>query len=457
MELFLLIFGDELFLFPLLKVAARRDSTCDEIMRINALAQQVFLMDNQRDPQNKSTYTSTMDTKIPADDRSYSFLLYPLSTGFGQSVENFVIRIPYRSLVIGLLANQMLLPLVAKLLLGNLKCVPAEVHSCIFENISTNKADNAQYNIGFRSREILLRCIKQYLTSSLEFDQRPGLKFLIQKVSNIDFAANLYKQMTSSWMIYFVSMVDSYLVDITAYNLNADDLNYILKSCSRVNTSSVKKKENFVRYLFSLQDAWNLVCEIYLNNSNIRNGDGNIWHSQKSIDDSESSDANENLNGVAMDDAIKMERTNNSTAVAASAAASNNDSINHHSNGDENDEFNSSENGSMTSPLNPTPTPTSTTHRSNPFDVVRSPSIELNESNKSIAAIAPEIEQQRAASILKDLNFKRLVLSQLVIASMELLQTLPKKSAEDLRLLMTPTIREAFRLVQLQDNELKLV
>lgn len=217
-----------------------------------------------------------------------------------------------------------------------------------------------------------------------------------------------------------------------------------------------------MRYLFSLQDAWNLVCEIYLNNSNIRNGDGGMWHIQKSIDDSQSDDANENLNlnGVAMDDAIKMERTTTSTssitvnAAATTAAASNNDSNSiNHSNGDENDEFNSSENGSMTSPLNPTPTPTSTAHRTNPFDVARSPSIELNDSNKSIA---PEIEQQRAASILKDLNFKRLVLSQLVIASMELLQTLPKKNSQDLRLLMTPTIREAFRLV-LQDNELKLV
>lgn len=400
------------------KVAARRDSTIEEIMRINALAQQVFLMDNQRDPQNKNAYA--IDGKIPSDDRSYSFLLYPLSTGFGQSVENFVIRIPYRSLVIGLLANQMLLPLVAKLLLGNLKCVPSEVHSCIFENITTNKPAAAQFNVGFRSREILLRCAKQYLTSSLEFDSRPGLKFLMQKVSNIDFAANLYKQMTSAWMIYFISMVDSYLVDISVYNLNIDDLNYILKSCSRVNTSTVKKKENFVRYLFSLQDAWNLVCEIYLNNSNIRNGDGSMWQTQKSIE-SLSGDSNENAN----DDSMKDER--NAT--------------------DENDEFNSSENGSI-SPLN------QTNHRNNPFDMVRSPSIELSDSNKSIA---PEIEQQRASSILKDLNFKRSVLSQLVIAAMELLSTLPKKNADELRLLMTPTIREAFRLVQLQDNELKLV
>lgn len=417
------------------KVAARRDSTIEEIMRINALAQQLFLMDNQRDPQNKNAYSNAMDGKIPSDDRSYSFLLYPLTTSFGQSVENFVIRIPYRSLVIGLLANQMLLPLVAKLLLGNLKCVPSEVHSCIFENINTNKS-GAQYNVGFRSREILLRCVKQYLTSSLEFDSRPGLKFLMQKVSNIDFAANLYKQMTSSWMIYFISMVDSYLVDITAYNLSVEDLNYILKSCSRVNTSTVKKKENFVRYLFSLQDAWNLVCEIYLNNSNIRNGDGSIWQTQKSIESLSNGgvgigvgdDANENS---PTDDSINSERNPNDANGGS----------------EENDEFNSSETGS-TSPLN------QSIHRNNPFDVVRSPSIELSESNKSIA---PEIEQQRASSILKDLNFKRAVLSQLVIASMELLSTLPKKNADDLRLLMTPTIREAFRLVQLQDNELKLV
>lgn len=232
------------------------------------------------------------------------------------------------------------------------------------------------------------------------------------------------------------SQVDSYLVDISTYNLSIDDLSYILKSCSRVNTSTVKKKENFVRYLFSLQDAWNLVCEIYLNNSNIRNGD---WQTQKSLE-TLTNDANENSSTVNSSIAIN--------AVDDSTIKNQSDRINDTCNGvDENDEFNTSETGSI-SPLN------QSNHRNNPFDVVRTPSIELSDSNKSIA---PEIEQQRATSILKDLNFKRSVLSQLVIASMELLSTLPKKSASDLSMLMTPTIREAFRLVQLQDNELKLV
>lgn len=435
------------------KVAARRDSTIEEIMRINSLAQQVFLMDNQRDPQFKNALGNIIEGKIPSDDRSYSFLLYPLANSFGQNVENFVIRIPYRSLVIGLLANQMLLPLVANLLLGNLKCVPTEVHSCIFDNVTTTYTTNNQFNIGFRSREILLRCVKQYLTSSLEFDSRPGLKFLMQKVSNMDFAANLYKQMTSSWMIYFTSMVDSYLVDIDVYNLSVDDLNYILKSCSRVNMSSIKKKENFVRYLFSLQDAWNLVCEIYLNNSNSRNCDGIEWKCQKSSNKSAfNSDTNANANA---NDNNNLANDNMNDERNAEA------NLNLHENNDNNCIFDSTnvesnlaQNDYYDSRLALNQCGGGNNQRTNPFDMIRPMSHETSEMNKTIA---PEIEQQRASSILKDLNFKRSVLSQLVIASMELLSSLPKKSADDLRLLMTPTIREAFRLVEMQDNELKLV
>uniref|UniRef100_A0A7G3B235 sn-1-specific diacylglycerol lipase n=1 Tax=Lutzomyia longipalpis TaxID=7200 RepID=A0A7G3B235_LUTLO len=230
---------------PVFSVAARKDSTIDELQRIYALAQQVFLMDNQREM--LVSKSSNHEGKHIIDDRSYSFLLYPLPNGYGHNIDNFVIRIPYRNLVIGLLANQMLLQLVANLLL-NVK---------------------ADYELGFRSREMLLRCIKQYITSAFEFDSRPGLKFLMQKVSNIDFAANLYKQMISSWMVYFISLVDSYLTDIEVYKLTTEDLLYILESCSRVNTTTVKKKENFVRYLFCLQDAWNLICEEYLNQTNL--------------------------------------------------------------------------------------------------------------------------------------------------------------------------------------------
>lgn len=87
--------------------------------------------------------------------------------------------------------------------------------------------------------------------------------------------------------------------------------------------------------------------------------------------------------------------------------------------------------------------------RNNPFDTNRPQKAETE-------SISPEIEQQRATSILKDSNYKRAALAQLVVASMELLRSLPAEAESNLRLLMTPTIREAFRLVQLQGNELKV-
>ncbi|XP_055842958.1 brefeldin A-inhibited guanine nucleotide-exchange protein 3 [Episyrphus balteatus] len=403
------------------KVAARRDSTLDELSRIYSLAQQVFLSDNQREP--GSARGSTHLDKHLTDDRSYSFLLYPLNNGFNSNLDNFVIRIPFKNLVVGLLANQMLLQLVAKLLLSRLKCVPQAVSTCIFDNYSTTTS-NSEYDLDFRSKEILLRCVKQYLTSSLEFDSRPGLKFLMQKVSNIEFAANLYKQMTSSWMIYYIALVDSYLNDIVVYNLGPDDLHFILESCSRLNTTTVKKKENFVRYLFCLQDAWNLVCELYLNNStmhDVENGSLKDEKRTKSLNPflTRQSSLNENDPGSSS--------SRSETAESSPIKSPEEDSV------------------TMTTLISEFQ-PKS---RTNPFDTNRPQKLDSEQ-------ISPEIEQQRATSIFKDSNYKRAALAQLVVASMELLRSLPGEAEENLKLLMTPTIREAFRLVQLQGNELKV-
>lgn len=178
------------------------------------ISQQVFLMDHQKDVTNKSGN----EIKIINEDRNYSFLLYSNTNPFiyppGGSLastgnandSNFALRIPYRNLIVGLLAGQMLLQLIANILLGGLKCVPQELHSCIYDcysattipasasSTSLSSEKKPQFILGYRAKEVLYRCLRQYMTCSLEFDYRPGLKFLIQKVSNIDFAANLYKR-----------------------------------------------------------------------------------------------------------------------------------------------------------------------------------------------------------------------------------------------------------------------
>lgn len=68
-------------------------------------------------------------------------------------------------------------------------------------------------------------------------------------------------------------------------------------------------------------------------------------------------------------------------------------------------------------------------------------------------SISPEIEQQRNTSISNDAQYKRNALAQLVVASLELLKSLPEDAAENLKVLLTPTIRSAFRLVAKNQND----
>lgn len=438
------------------KVAARKDSTMEELMRVYTLAQQVFLLDSQRESVNNM---KNMDSnKMPViDDRSYAFLLNPLPNGYGHNmIDNFVIRIPYKNLVIGLLANQILLQLCANLLLGNLKVVGSEIPREIFDNgnlqsVSSPTMERSQkqpkneFELGYRSREILLRCIKQYITAAMEFDSRPGLKFLMQKVSfNLDYAANLYKQMSSAWIIYFITLVDVYLYDIQTYNLNVEDLSYILESCSRVNCHLVKKKENFVRYLFALQDAWNLICEEFLA---VQQSQTQTLKEKTGTKDTPF-EMRVHLKGNPAENGLNPETNPFYNDCYATV-----------------DQGNSSSGGSSPEKGNSTDTSPSLAPRKNPFDTT-SRYIDYTQSGAATEngvsgtgsghgnqSISPEIEQQRNTSISNDAQHKRTALAQLVIASMELLKSLPEEAAENLKVLLTPTIRSAFRLVVKNQND----
>ena len=48
---------------------------------------------------------------------------------------------------------------------------------------------------------ILLECLESSYKTASEFDMRPGLKFLIQKVAHADVAANMYKQVRGGSLI----------------------------------------------------------------------------------------------------------------------------------------------------------------------------------------------------------------------------------------------------------------
>lgn len=56
--------------------------------------------------------------------------------------------------------------------------------------------------------EKLLQCLELSYTTAVEFDSRPGLKFLLQKVAQLERAANLYRQAGAAWTINLITLFD---------------------------------------------------------------------------------------------------------------------------------------------------------------------------------------------------------------------------------------------------------
>jgi brefeldin A-inhibited guanine nucleotide-exchange protein 3 len=101
------------------KVAARRDCTAAENQRLLDLAQQVFLLESQR---NLNAAPMPLDGD---DERSFIFLLYPHDMDLSLNPDSYIIRVPFRNMVVGLLAHQILLQTIGNLLLqGTSHIVP---------------------------------------------------------------------------------------------------------------------------------------------------------------------------------------------------------------------------------------------------------------------------------------------------------------------------------------------
>jgi brefeldin A-inhibited guanine nucleotide-exchange protein 3 len=319
--------------------------------------------------------------------------------------------------------------------LGGLKCVAqTELHSVIYEyntSQTTSNEKKPQFNLSYRAKEILYRCLRQYLNCSIEFDYRPGLKFLIQKVSNLDFAANLYKQLTSSFIILFMSLVDVYLSDIDKLNLSSSDLAYIISSSSGDNL--IKKKEFFVRNLDSLREIWDQIADLYVKavkiapspkrKESIANEINIVENKMVEIQEQ----LEQGLSNYDTDDDDVFLPSNIDEGASLEKAPSE-ESVKIFS---KDQEETSNSNPFISSPKQP---------RENPFNNIPE--------NKQPQIVSPEIEQQRKLSILKDEQCKRKSLTQLIVASMELLKLLPNESTENIRLLLTPKINEAFDMIE---------
>uniref|UniRef100_A0A671X5X5 ARFGEF family member 3 n=1 Tax=Sparus aurata TaxID=8175 RepID=A0A671X5X5_SPAAU len=184
------------------KVAAPSHSPSAEAeyWRIKAMAQQVFMLDTQcspKTPNNKEGFehaqSCVLIIELPSDQQS---------NGHTQK------RIPFRTIVVSLLSHQVLLQNLYDILLEEFVKQP-EGH----ERVTPVTSDPSRTTAGFlryismTNLAIILDLLLDSYRTARDFDTRPGLKYLLMKVSGVCGAANLYRQSAMSFNLYFQALL----------------------------------------------------------------------------------------------------------------------------------------------------------------------------------------------------------------------------------------------------------
>lgn len=77
--------------------------------------------------------------------------------------------------------------------------------------------------------QILLSCLDLSYDAAIQFDSRPGLKFLIQKVAGMERAANLYRQAGAAWILKVVTLFDLSLHEVRKSGATLDCVKKIIE------------------------------------------------------------------------------------------------------------------------------------------------------------------------------------------------------------------------------------
>ncbi|KAJ0174537.1 hypothetical protein K1T71_009645 [Dendrolimus kikuchii] len=249
----------------IVKVAARRDFSVNDNVRLHAMAQQVFLTDQLKGDGNvKLTPKNSSQNLLLIDDRSYIFLIYLKESINSLNPELFTIRIPHRGLVVGLLAHQILIQIIATILIQASSDVFHGINSILLESLKSGaNVCNYKFFLNSDNTELLLKSLELSYTRAMQFDSRPGLKFLVQKVSNLDYAANLYKQTTSSWLIKIIALTEIFFSGVHRFKLKSTDISIILHNYTTTLNMTLEY-DCFITKIFNLKNTWELLCNNYV-------------------------------------------------------------------------------------------------------------------------------------------------------------------------------------------------
>ncbi|CAG4960165.1 unnamed protein product [Parnassius apollo] len=251
----------------IVKVAARRDCSVNDNVRLHAMAQQVFLTEQLRGDSNAKVNGKNQNQML-IDDRSYIFLVYLQESINSLNPEFYTVRIPYRGLIVGLLAHQILIQIIATVLIQASSDVFQGINSILLESLkSGSNVCNYKFFLNNNNIDLLLKSLEMSYMRAMQFDLRPGLKFLVQKVSNLDYAANLYKQTTSSWLIKIITLTEIFFSGVYRYKLKPTDISIILNNYTN-SFNLTLDYDRFVRKLFDLKTTWESLCNNFVKHTN---------------------------------------------------------------------------------------------------------------------------------------------------------------------------------------------
>ncbi|KAK6986607.1 brefeldin A-inhibited guanine nucleotide-exchange protein 3-like isoform X1 [Biomphalaria glabrata] len=183
------------------KVATRKDCTVVDCLRLRQMAKQVFLLDSQISTMPNVQYDTDQD-------KSFVFLLYPPNHKDSLNPDHISTRVPFRHVVIGLLSNQLLLQTVGSILLERSAGTEGQGPQGLPGQLSYMSTRNVHQ---------ILSGLQDVYKVARDFDARPGLKFLLQKVACLDVAANLYRQAASAILFHAHALIEicAHLEDVS--------------------------------------------------------------------------------------------------------------------------------------------------------------------------------------------------------------------------------------------------
>ncbi|KAH0547298.1 hypothetical protein KQX54_018502 [Cotesia glomerata] len=203
------------------------------------------------------------------DDRSYVFLLYPPSVASSLNPDLYIVRVQLRTMVVGLLVHQMLLHCIASVLLqGSVGSISSFCNMSATSPVSPKPPEGKRRLT--RHIETFLAALDLSFSAAVKFDSRPGLKFLVQKVANLEQPANLYQQAGAAWTIKILTLFELCLEEIIDTGADLE----VIKALISQNHNQ-ESNTQLVKLVKQLKSTFDSLCNNYVDV--VLNRDG--WHS----------------------------------------------------------------------------------------------------------------------------------------------------------------------------------